>query len=148
MDLSLLSTKKLSEEGTVLEVLDPRSGDALTSDGVPVTITLTGIDGGKYRDYQRKIQNRRLKAIGKGKTKLDLDAEELEKEGLDLLVECTVGWTGISWKGAELLFTPENAKTIYSELGWLRDQVDAYIGDRQNFFTKPTNSSSSTSVSR
>lgn len=142
MDLSQLSTKQLSEEGVVHTVIDPRTGDPLLDDeGNSTTITLSGVDGAKYRDYQRKVQNRRLKSIGKGKTRLDLDAAELEQEGLELLATCTLSWTGIAWQGEELPCNPKNAEMLYSELGWLRDQVDGFIGDRQNFFPQPASSS-------
>jgi hypothetical protein len=146
-DLSLFSTKERSEEGAVLTVLDPTSGEPLSDDnGKSVTITLSGVDGAKYRECQNKIQNRRLKSIGRGKTKLELDAAELEKEGLELLASCTLGWSGIVWKGSELPFTVENAKMLYGELGWLREQVDSFIGERQNFFPKAVTSSSSTTA--
>lgn len=150
MDLSSLSTKQLSEEGAVMTVTDPRTGDPLIdTDGTSVTITLSGVDGQKYRDFQRKLQNRRLKQIGRGpKPKLEFDAGEMEKEGLELLANCTMGWSGIEWKGQVLPFSVENAILIYSELPWLKDQVDVFIGDRQNFFQKPATSSSSTSAGR
>lgn len=149
MDLSSLSTKQLSEEGAVLTVLDPRTDEPLVnSDGSSVTLTLSGMDGARYREHQRKIQNRRLKNLGRGgKAKLDLDAEELEKESLELLAACTLGWEGIEWKGAPLPFTQANAEMLYTELSWLRVQVDQFIGDRQNFFLTPAKNSSSTTAS-
>lgn len=149
MDLSALSTKQLSEEGAVLELSNPKTGDPLVnSDGSPVTVTLTGVDGLKYREFQRKIQNRRMKQIGRtGKAKLDFDAVEMEKEALELLANCTLGWSGIEWKGSALQFSVENAMMLYGELPWLKDQVDLFIGDRQNFFLTPAKTSSSTTES-
>jgi hypothetical protein len=143
MDLSTFSTEKLSEEGAVLYVVDPRTEEPF-ADGT--SITLSGVDGAKYRDFQHRIQNRRYKSIGRGKTKIDLDAAELEQEGLELLAACTLSWTGIDWDGAPLPCTPDNAKMLYTKSGWLREQVDAFIGNRQNFFPKPASSSSSTTA--
>ena len=148
MDLSTLSTKQLSEEGSVLTLLDPRTDEPLVNpDGSSVMITLSGMDGQRYRDHQRRIQNRRLKGLGRGKSKIDLDAEEMEKEALELLAACTIGWSGIDGKdGNPLPFTTANAELLYGE-SWIRIQVDQFIGDRQNFFLTPAKSSSSTTVS-
>jgi len=135
MDLSTLSTKQKSEDGVVMEVEDPRDGDPLLDeDGNPVTITVAGSDSKAYRTYSRKAQNKRLKNLKPGQRKIDLDAAEMEEEQLNLLVECTLDWDGIAWEGKPLECTKPNAKMLYTELGWLRDQVDAYMADRTNFF--------------
>ena len=65
-------------------------------------------------------------------------------EVLELLAACTLGWSGIEWKGAPLEFNQSNAVMLYRELSWLRSQVELFIADRQNFFLTPANSSSST----
>jgi len=147
MDLSALSTKQLSEEGVEMDVCDPRTGDPVvdSESGEKITITLSGVDGKRYREQQRKMQSRRLKNVGRGpKAKVDFDVDSFEAESLDLLASCTLGWKHITWKGQALPFSTENARMLYTELSWLREQVDAFVGDRQNFFQRPANNSSST----
>ncbi len=135
MDLSTLSTKQKSEEGVVMTVEDPRTGEPLLDDqGEGVTITVAGSDSKAYRTYSRKIQNKRLKNLKPGQRSLNIDSEEMEEEALELMCKCTLGWSGIAWQGEALECTPQNAKMLFTELGWLREQVDIFITDRANFF--------------
>lgn len=135
MDLSQLSTKELSDQGVVMTVINPKTGEELSSNGEVVTLTLAGIDSDRYRAHQRKLQNRRLKSLSRGRgAKLDLDADDLDEESLDTLVACTLDWSGIGWESdKDLPCTPENVKMVYQKLPWLRDQVDFFIGSRENF---------------
>ena len=135
MDLSTLSTKQKSEEGVVMEVEDPRTGDPLLDDDSnAITITVAGSDSKAYRTYSRKIQNRRLKNLKPGQRKIDLDSESMEVEQLELMSKCTLAWSGVAWNGALLECNYANALMLFTELGWLRDQVDIFITDRANFF--------------
>jgi len=45
--------------------------------------------------------------------------EELEDEALELIVACTVSWTGL-----ELDCTPENARKVYADFPLIRTQVE------------------------
>ena len=113
------------EQGAVMELLDP-----LTDEPTGATITLLGYDSAKAKEIIHKNSNKRMKK------RSSISAENIEANGLDLVVALTVSWKDIDEKGKPLKCTPENVKKVYEDYGWIRDQVDTYIGDRANFLTK------------
>lgn len=60
-------------------------------------------------------------------------AEDYEADSIDLLVACTIDFSGIVLDGASLPFNKENAKTIYARFPWIRKQVDEAMGAVENF---------------
>jgi hypothetical protein len=127
LDLSNLEI----QEGAWLTLLHPTTG--LPTD---IRIHLAGIDSQRYRDFERKVSNRRLKqAFRRGGPRHVVTREELDEEAIDLLVACTLGWENMVEAGKEQECTSENAKRIYTEYTWIREQVDAFIGDRSNFLS-------------
>jgi hypothetical protein len=148
MDLSTLTTQEASEQGAEMPVLNFITQEPITDGkGVPSVIRLAGMDSKRYREHNRKVQNRKLRNITRGAKNVTWDAEEAEKDNLDLAVACTLSWSGIGWKGEDLPCTPENVQMLYTQLPWLREQVEQFITARENFFTKPPSSSSNTTVS-
>jgi hypothetical protein len=123
MDLTSLA---VSSEGSVLTLTHPVTGADL-----PVKITLLGTDSPVFRKAQRAIVNRRLKQA----KKTTLTAEEIEAEGVDALVACTVSWEGVELDGKKLDCTPENIRRVYTDvrLPFIREQVDSFIAERANF---------------
>ena len=131
-DLKSLAPNDAGEE---LKLLHPTTGEPLVDeDGKPALILLVGMDSQQWRDEQRKQSIKRIK-----RTVGDVDeAAELEQVGqnaIDLLVACTLDWSGIAWEGKDLEFSADNARMLYTELAWLRDQVDRFIGQRANFIS-------------
>ena len=129
MDLTTLSTMEKAESGFKMEIVNPATG-------VPVgaTITIAGTDSKIYQDAQHKIANKRMKRMNnRGGMKFALTSEEVEMESIELLSRCTLGWDNIDWEGAPLKFSMENAKMIYTELLWLREQCVVAMEDRSNF---------------
>lgn len=129
MDLTTLSTVEKAEAGFKMEIVNPATG-------VPVgaTITLVGIDSKIYQDAQHKISNKRMKRMNsRGGVKFALTSEEVEFESIELLARCTLGWENVDWEGSPLPFNFENAKMIYTELLWLREQCVVAMEDRANF---------------
>lgn len=121
-----LSTLAVSTEGSELTLTHPVTGAPL-----PVKITLLGTDSPTFRKAQRAIANRRLKQA----KKTSITVEEIENEGIDALVSCTVGWSGVEIDGKKLDFNPENVRKLYTDLRlpFIREQVDAFIAERANF---------------
>jgi len=118
-----------AESGFKMEIVNPATG-------VPVgaTITIAGTDSKIYQDAQHKIANKRMKRMNnRGGMKFALTSEEVEMESIELLSRCTLGWDNIDWEGAPLKFSMENAKMIYTELLWLREQCVVAMEDRSNF---------------
>ena len=130
MDLATLDITKAANEGAVMEVLHPTEGTVLKDEtGKPITITLIGQDSEKVKKRQRVEMNKRLKS-GRRQT---MTAEELEEQGLHLLAFCTLAWSGIKLDGQDLECSADKAVTVYQRLPWLKEQVDAFVGDRANF---------------
>lgn len=129
MDLNKLTTAEKAETGSRMEIVNPATG-------VPIGafITLTGTDSKTYQVAQHKIANKRMKRANRGNgMRFMPTSEEVEVESIELLARCTLGWENIEWEGNELSFNYENAKMIYTELLWLREQCVAFIEDRPNF---------------
>ena len=133
LDLTTLDTSSASEAGTIMEVLHPTTGAMLTHDsGKAVTITLAGQDSARYQSAVRASRNRRLKAQQSGR-RVQISAEEMENDGVETIVSCTLGWDGIGDDGVLLLYSLDNDRMLYKHLPWLLEQADAFISDRANF---------------
>jgi hypothetical protein len=124
-----LSTLKPVEEGQVMQVRHPSTGAPL--DGM--TITLLGSDSDKVRKARNANLNRRLKMGGRRGGVGSTTAEELEADGIEILVGATVAWTGVEVGGAALECSPENVRKVYREFPWLRGQADDFVGDVGSF---------------
>lgn len=129
MDLSALDTTTLADEGVDMEILGVDGTVLRDEAGNAITIKLLGADSDKVRKRQRMEIDKRLKRGNRAKS----SAAEIEENGIDLLVFCTVGWSGVKFQGQELACTPDNVRKLYTALPALRDQVDAFVGDRGNF---------------
>jgi hypothetical protein len=128
-DLSKLDTGEAAEKGAVLEILHPTENTLLG-----IKITLAGADSDLYRQTVNKSVNKRVQRMKPGQS-LPFTAEEQEESGLVLLATCTLAWEGVVLDGTELPCTKENAKTVYKRFHWIKEQVDAFIGDRANFLS-------------
>jgi hypothetical protein len=128
-DLSSLPTHKI-EEGVAFDLLHPG-----TNKPVGVTITLLGADSSEVQELQHKLANKRINDVAKagGKLKGLVTSEELEAEKVEILVKATKGWDGLTDNGATYPFNPENARRLYTQHKWIREQVEAFISDRSNY---------------
>lgn len=122
-DLTQLKTEVLSDEGAWLTLEHPVTGVPLSAE-----IKLAGIDSKIYQKQVRKNQDRRLKRF-----RLKTSSNELENERLSLLVAITLEWKDVAEDGQALEHTLENARHLYTEYSWIREQVDEFAGDRANF---------------
>lgn len=138
LDLSTLDTLKAAEDGMTLEVRHPTTGAVLSNgDGRAVALILAGADSERSKRAERAATNRRLKMAGRRSA--TITAEELEADALEVLAACTLGWSGFAVNGQELECTPANAKQLYGQYPWLREQADAFRSDRANFLkSSPT----------
>jgi hypothetical protein len=142
MDLANLYTKRLADEGVKMELLHPETREPLTfkPEGEdkerPMTITLRGADSDAYRQKQLKISNQRIKrsmSAGSRNAHVAIDAEDLDKDALELLIASTVAWDGITINGELVEFSIDNVRQLYTEYPWIREQVDSFISDRSRF---------------
>lgn len=130
MDLGKLTTS----ESATLVLLHPQTNLPLGGEKTQITIELAGIDSETYRNAKHKTANKRMERAQRMAGKYKLSAEELEEEQLQLLADCTIGWKNIELNGKPLEFSIPNAKKLYADFPWIRQQVDTFTGDRGNFF--------------
>jgi hypothetical protein len=130
MDLSALDTRKAADEGAKLQLRHPVEDSPLTKDdGSPITITLVGSDSATFKRAMQVQADRRLKS----NNRRSISMQSIEDDAIDLLSAATIGWDGIVVDGEELPFSNENAKALYERFPWIREQVNAFIGERANF---------------
>lgn len=132
MDLGQLDTCAAAEDGVDLQLKHPGTLAPLTQDDTaetPITIRLAGQDSARFRKAERANRDKRLR----GGFRRTPTAAELDAEGLELLTNCTLGWSGIVLDGAPLEFTTANVRMLYKRLAWVREQVDAFVGERAYF---------------
>ena len=89
-------------------------------------ITIRGSESKTVKKFQRDTYKERKQkesmAARQGKIHED-SLEEIEKFGIDNAVIRVIGWTGFGRDGVEVPFTEENAREVFKEHGWVRDQV-------------------------
>lgn len=123
----------LSMKDTVdLHLRHPVSDELLYADAEkqkPVTIVLFGTSSKQYRNAITAMQNRALK-----RGKKQASAEVMREEGIELLVACSEKAVNFSYKGKPLL-DGDAFRALYGDasFSWLKDQVDAGLGDVANF---------------
>lgn len=131
MDLATFAAS--SDEGATLELKDPAGEPLFKDDGsTPVTIKLAGSDSKRWRKAEDTVGDKRLKAAKSGGVK---SMEELRDQNAFLLASVTLSWDGIVVHDKELECNLENAKRLYLDYAWVREQVDSFVGDRRNFLT-------------
>ena len=121
--------KEAEEQGTPLR--DPykdSDGNPYILHHIPITITVCGQDSRQYSEATSALARKRMARKGKDPT-----LSSMEADGIELLVRCTIGWSGIKENGEYLAFNEENCKKIYRDYKWIREQVDTAIMDRSLF---------------
>ena len=122
-DFTKLDFATKAEEGAVMQVKNPLTGEALGA-----TITLIGTDSKAFRDLAKQRATAALKRTKEEQEDYDSDASLIE-----MLAKCTLAWSGIEEGAKAVEFSQENAVKMYSKYQWLKEQVDRFIGDRANF---------------
>jgi hypothetical protein len=133
IDLADLDTVSKANEGFDVPLFHPG-----TKEDLGITIRILGRDSERFQEVSRRQQRRRTAKLSKGgfrpgKAGSSLTPEELEAGTIELLAECTVGWSPITIKGEDVPFSLENAKMLYKDYPWIREQVDDAMDDRANF---------------
>lgn len=107
-----------------------RIKDPTTGAPTPMVVTLAGPEHADRKRLTFARQRRLRAALAKtGKVPVS-DPEEDDAEELDMLVACTLGWSG-----ASVPYSPAEARRLYSDpkRRWLRDQVAAALQERELF---------------
>lgn len=98
---------------------------------IGLTIRLRPMTSPEVLRVKRDHTNSVLKNRGKH------TAEKIEANTLDTLVAATDGWSWIgdaNFRGEKPEATPENIRRVYKDVPWIRDQIDAALGDEAAFF--------------
>ena len=132
IDLTSLNTTKACNDGADVEIRHP-----VTNVPLGMTIRVLGRDSDTFKEYTRDLLNTRLRreamATKRGKDADLRTVEVIEKENVDLLVVCTLGWKNVSYNGQELAFDETNVRKVYKEFPWIYDQVNEAIGTLELF---------------
>lgn len=133
IDLNDFDLSESAEKGAEMELEHPVSGEVIRDDdGNPVVFSVMGMDSSAYRNKQREIQNRRMAKMMKGKNNNPMLSDA---DACELLAACTKGWSdNLELNGEVLKFSEKAALKLYMDYHWIREQVDSFIGDRENFY--------------
>ena len=131
LNLSSLMPQEQKEMTSVLHLKHPVTNELLElEDGSPLTIELMGMESAVAKNIV-KARSQKMMNSRKG---LKLDIDEAMSFNANLLSKLTVGWTNISDDDTMIEFSKAAAHDLYMKHSWLRDQVDEFVTDRENFF--------------
>lgn len=114
-----------------------------TGAGMGIYFTLAGPEHPVRRSFLFKTQREqrqrfaKMKAPNIGKMLADGDPEDEEAQATDYLVLCTLGWRDLKIAGADVPFSKDAARAIYSDpkRAYVRRQVKAFLEDAANFIS-------------
>ena len=130
MDLMDLKPKSDDVE---LTLVHPVSGDALTNDdGTEMSIVVYAQHSKEYRSAIHDQQDRRIKAMQKKGNSGAYSAADLERDSIELLAKVTKDWD-ITYGGEKPKMTFGKAKEVYSDVFWLRNQIEEALADSLDF---------------
>lgn len=136
-DLAQIDTKTLAETGVEMPVKSLDGKPLIARNGDPVVISVLGSDSAKYRTLTRAQLRKRMEAMAAGKQALtEAEMDETERDVIDVLVACTVGWKGVlTTEGEPIPFSEDNVRKLYTNYPVIREQVDEFISKRANFIS-------------
>lgn len=133
-DLSTLDTVKKSNAGFEVPIYNPG-----TNEDIGFFITVLGKDSDEFQKVSRAQQKKRMDKMSKGGFRnANVPIESIEADGVQLLAAVTKSWRHgdkptFTLDGQELACTKENAVIVFERFPWIKEQVDAAVGDRANF---------------
>ena len=134
-----IETKTLSDAGVDMPVKRLDGSPLRAANGGHVSLRMLGPDSAAYRRALRKQVRRRVLRQDAGSVS-DADFDEMEEDTLDMLAACTAGWKNVLDKsGAEIPFSQDNARILYTIYPVIREQVDAFVASRANFLRGSAN---------
>ncbi len=133
MDLNTLDVVKLANEGTVLELLHPATGEVLTDEKGKTPkaffLRLLGSDSDTYRNA---IKRRFERNQNKKNQKIDLDDAQIK--AAELLAKCTTDCYMIE-DGKQIECTHSEMTRLYLKYPWMREQAEEAMADRSVLMT-------------
>lgn len=129
MDLKELKPVKNTIDVTLEH---PVTGDVLINeDGTPMVISLFAPYSKEYKELMYKRADERIKkASSEGKE--EFSAKLVDEATTSILAESTSSWS-ITYDKKQPRLTPAKALEIYTELFWIRPQLEKAINDDEVF---------------
>lgn len=129
-----ITSKAVADTG-VLELFDANDEPLIGEGGKQCTITLHSPGSKEYAKAKNEQNNRiieRLKKKGKGEISTEAEARQVA----EFLAQCTISIANFDYPGE---FSNDRAKFVAlyvdGSLGFIKDQVNTYLGDWGNFTT-------------
>ena len=120
MDLKDLTPKS---DTYVVELKHPTTGQILNNpDDTPMTITLYAPHTKEYKAVVHAQANERLAKMS-DISNIQLLSEDIEAAAINTMVKTTKEWN-ITFDGKKPDCTEENRLNIYTEVFWIKDQID------------------------
>jgi len=131
--MDLMNLKPTSDTVEVIlkhpNTLDP----LLNDDGSEMTVTLHASHSKEYKKIVHEQQDRRIKMMQK-KAKSQISAQDIERDATDLLAKVTAAWD-ITYGGEKPKLTVTKAKEVFTEVFWIREQIEEAFSDSMDFTT-------------
>jgi hypothetical protein len=129
MDLKDLTPKS---DVVVVELKHPVTQEPLLNeDDSPMTISLYAPHTKEYKVVLWAVTDERLKAAAKT-GKIEVKAEDLETQSIESLAKTTKEWS-ITFDSEKPPLSYDKAKQIYTEVFWIKDQLEAALSSYLNF---------------
>ena len=129
MDLKDLTPKS---DVVVVELKHPATFEPLLNeDDSPMTVTLYAHHTKEHKTVLWDVTDERLKAAAKT-GKIEVKSEDLELQSIESLAKTTKSWN-INFDGEQQEFSYDKAKEIYTEVFWIKDQLDVALTSYLDF---------------
>jgi hypothetical protein len=109
IDLSTLDVKKWANDGAVVQLNHPATGEALD-----IEVHVVGSDSDAYLEMTRELARRRGQQLKRSRQRM-ATLEDLERDGIELTVACTTGWKNMVIDGAgDAVFRREREQGLHA----------------------------------
>lgn len=115
---------KVQDDGVDVEILHPKTAEPLG-----MVVRVAGPDSARQKRARSAVNNARLQ-MSRNKR---LTAAELEADGLKVMVASIISWSGVEENGQPIEFSTEAATDVLTRFPFIREQIDAVVGDRAGF---------------
>lgn len=135
MDFSEIDLVAASTAGADCHIEHPVTGELLyykneKGEEKPIIIRVYGQDSKQFRaavsaDAEKSASSRQK-----------VTANKAQESATNLLAQMVISWEGIEWEQKPLKCTFENVRMFLTKFPPIRYQLDQFIADRANFFSK------------
>lgn len=135
--MSIFDAKSRANQGAVLHLINPVTGEPAYNGDTPVTITMLGKQSDAHIDFvNAQVRELRKEAAKNPKAKAKKKDDEYDlREGIEELAEklarMTIDWTGLEENGQKIPLDHENKKRVYIDYFNIREQANEFFEDAE-----------------